>query len=244
MKIRRPFAAAVLAISCAATQAHAAPMTYSQLSNFAVAVSDLTPDDGVGPSFSFTSGIINSAGYSYQKEWLGPVDSSAYLSGDVQQQAAFAQGGTSTSASANGYNLATEASVAKGSIHGQAGFFQYFTLGANTKVTFSIDWSAFTENTFPLGNLSGAALTIMLNGVDEYFMANRATDPFHTNYGESLTVEVNSGPTGFTGYVYGTNSSGAYSTASDPQSVTEPGTFGVMLGGLAALAALRRRRAR
>lgn len=242
MKIRRPFAAAVLAMSCVAPQAHAAPMTYSQLSNFAVVVSDLTPDDGVGPSFSFTSDTFNSVNYFFRKVWLGPEDASYY--GFDQQEAMFGHGGTSTKVSANGYNLASEAGVENGSIFGYATFLQHFWLGANTKVTFSVDWSASSELTYPLFNYSSGYLSATLDGVSTGFSALRLTNQGQVNYGEKLTVAIESGATDVTGHIFGMADSSAFNTAAAPQSVAEPGTFGVMLGGLAALAALRRRRAR
>lgn len=242
MKIRRPFAAAVLAMSCVAPQAHAAPMTYSQLSNFAVVVSDLTPDDGVGPSFSFTSDTFNSVNYFFRKVWLGPEDASYY--GFDQQEAMFGHGGTSTKVSANGYNLASEAGVENGSIFGYGTFLQYFRLGANTKVTFSMDWSGFAEIASPLLSYSSGYLSAQLDGIDTSIRVFRTTDLSQAPHVGEISLEIESGAAEFTGYLFGMVDSSAFNTAAAPQSVAEPGTFGVMLGGLAALATLRRRRAR
>lgn len=249
MKLCQYLAAAVFGIGIfASSSAQAGFASSSMFSNFRYEIHDLTPDDGVDPWVSigwdvtYATNTLEARGCCFTPIWADEIRSST-SPGKMAWQA----GNDKMHSTANGMAVDTFASaVATGiSLHSYAASGMNFLLGQNTRVVISVDWlGAHTNDGDGYGYSAGffsllEAATMTGTELNEYLWA-----PGQVR--RTFTGELSSGDDLMSAWVTmhayaDSNMRGTYVPNPDA-AVPEPASLALTLGGLAGLAALRRRR--
>jgi hypothetical protein len=226
------------------SQAQATPLIFSKLSNFRVELTDLTPDDGVDAQIEWFESVFNSADNTFSpiNGWVHLQDMGADLA--PQYRDTVTSAGRAI-ADANRFTLASQVEVLSDQIVSQAVFAHAFILGANTRVTFSLDWHAQSVFDWPVLGSVGSRLFVDTGLIGEIPLVVKEMS--FDNPGlvhDQLMLAYEAGESARFGQVVGgVISTGMNFSPYEPAAeVPEPGSAALLLAGAAAALAARRRR--
>ena len=228
----------------ASSAALAMPSGFLEVSNLKYEVTDLRPDDGIEANVLVAGNFLSL----YAARWgVSGADLIDSQYGVDQGAASVATNYGYGKASYDGNAYRTEVSYEAESLNTSAFLFNYFRLDPGARVTFSFDWigsNGFAEEPgFRFLSVGSWAevYTSIANQDSIYSYASLGSSNQLESGTMSITLE--SGDDYLSGYLSMQSRTGsAYvSPPADSVDVAEPSAVGLMLAGLAGLAALRRR---
>lgn len=239
--MRRILASVALAMTALAAQtAMAAPVGFFELSNFRLAVEDLSPDDGAAAEVQFVKGWdflqalqLTSKGPGKQADGLG-----------IPEASITTRYGTAA-ASTDGSLYRTSVEHVRGWLGASASFGGDFALAPFTRAIFSFDWRGMNvQHVGDAGNLLSVQSAATLGAwTDREISTQASVAGFGTLESGTLSLLLDAGAEGLYGSLLANLwSSGIDSLPpEDVQAVPEPASIALVLAGLASAAALRRR---
>ncbi len=246
MGIRRILSLACLGFAgLTSTSAVAGPLGYFQFSNLQATVTDLAPDDGVNAAISFEP-------FRHYAAVARATDGSSHVLksywGSAPGAVSVNTGEGMAGGRADGSVFRSEVAPVEGEWHSWYDIFADFTLTPNSRVTFSFDWEMLSV--LPLRS-TDPEVAVRNWGVLSFLSEDRQrfalqSVPSYERNGHSsgkLALTIEAGAQGEAGMFSAAADSLGYEFAAPaPSDVPEPASYGLMLAGLAALAAMRRRR--